>query len=174
MTKYFKENVNYNIKRFTIFLFLFIYASAYSQIRSDVKPICIYYKPSSLNFNHTKNQLDSIVYLLDSMIIKYQQIIVVPVSLSFEIYSDKFIDFKRAKTAIDYYKKHSKLDRGKFYVLYFEREFEDKIKIKRYDTEYNNKCLVSFEPIFNKSNLNEIKSDSTKIKNDEEMWFIKD
>lgn len=174
MKKYFKEKVNKNKKRFAISIFILISASFYSQIRSDVKPICIYFKHSSLKFNHTKNQLDSIVNLLDSIIVKYQQITVIPISLSYEISSDKYIDFKRAQTALEYYKKHSKLDRGKFYVLYFEHEVEDKVKMKRYDSEYNNKCFVSFEPMFNNSNMNEIKSDTSKIENDEEMWFIKD
>lgn len=140
---------------------------SYSQTNDYQNSVCLYFNKGTMNFKHSPKQLDS-------FILKYQVIKVIPISLSYEIFSDKYIDFKRAQTALEYYKKHSKLDRGKFYVLYIEHEVKDKVKMKRYDSEYDNKCFVSFEPMFYNSNMSEIKSDTSKIVNDEEMWFIKD
>ncbi|MFN8115430.1 MAG: hypothetical protein U0W65_04910 [Bacteroidia bacterium] len=156
-------------------LILLNVGSSFSQINNPPNSVCIYFNKGGLTFNHTPKQLDSLVVLLDSFILKYQVIKVIPISLSNEIVKDKFIDSKRAQIAIEFYKKHSKLDdRGKFYIRFFEHKKMNERQMKHHDEEVNYKCFVSFEPMFIESNINNIKTDTSKIENDEEMWFIKD
>lgn len=148
--------------------------SCFSQTNNQSKDVRLYFNKGELMFNHNPKQIDSLVTLLDSLILKYQVIKVVPFSLSNEIVKDKFIDSKRAQIAIEFYKKHSKLDdRGLFYIRFSEHKKLNERQMKYHDQVFNYKCFVSFQPMFIKPN-NNVKIDTSKIENDEEILFIKD
>lgn len=163
------------IKNLLFFLIVLNVDSSFSQTKNPQNAVCIYFNKGALMFNQTPKQLDSLITVLDSFVLKYQVIKVIPISLSYEIVKDKYIDLKRAQIAIEFYIKHSKLDnRGKFYIRFFEHKKLNERQMKHHDEEVNFKCFVSFEPMFIESKIYDIKTDTSKIENNEEMWFIED
>lgn len=131
----------------TLFFILFVINfNVFSQTQT-IAPIRVYFKKNSLKINHSEREIDSLLILIDSLTLKYQLVKVIPLSLSNEIQKDKYIDFKRAQVAIEFFQKRSKIKRGKFYILYIRNEFINENGKRSHDFEIDNKCWVSFEPL---------------------------